>query len=645
MKNTYNNSDLNNLDNYNIYSDQKLNSLIDDKGCIHEDIVIRGNEIKSLGNLKKVYGSLGIDSNTLENLGELMYVKNDFWITNGTSLKSLYKLERIGGDVNLSKSNINDLGELSFVGKKLSLRNIHVDDLSKLKKVKTLFLSNRLMHINLDHIDKSVVKYWSDKKNENDSNANILRDVGGENLRYNIFIPKDKESDRLFRSGWDIVWDSKKGFEIWLLKYKISVNPMDKYYISNEVINQQNENFKYYKNQIDINPEYLSDFKNTIEISNLRDRIVYELMQDLVKGKINCEELVEKLHYYDKVFDRFKLNERYVFLPIYELFNKNEIIESILDNDNKSLGFSKLHELELRLKKRQIKGKTILGNGSFLNEYVKKNLEEYYDFIDKKLDEIYGNNFSFFCALFGEIKSVDAINKEFPKKFKIDSIGSSAKSLLTKRKESFEYINQNMNKPLFQKYYRVLEKYNTEDVNFVKSKSWNNGDLWLSYNENPLSYGNLNPENFIFFIDNIIHNIFSSIVLSSQNDFRIFKGMPKIGEGWVSETDLFYKVKAHFDNDQVVQHASPKWLGRQHLDIYFPKYKIGIEYQGKQHSEPIDFFGGEASYLKTIERDERKKRLCMENNCSLFYVYPETNVGFFIFELDNFIVNHHQKAD
>jgi hypothetical protein len=639
MINSNQKSDSYNIDDYNIFSIQKLNSLIDEQGFIKGDIVIRGNEIKTLGNLKKVYGSLGIDSNTLENLGDLIYVKKDFWITNGTSLKSLNKLERVGGDVNLSKSNIDDLGDLSFVGKKLSLRNIDVDDLSKLKKVKTLFLSNKLKLINIDHIDKSVVRYWADKKNENEVNINFLKDVGGNNLRYNIFIPKDEETDRLSRFGWDIFWDSKKGFEIWLLKFKISSNPMNNYYVSKEMIDQQNENFNYYKHQIDTNSEYLSSFKKTIEISNLRDRIIYELLQELVKGKIEFEELIERLHYYDKVFERFKLNDKYIFLPIYELLDKNEIIESILDNDNKTLGFSKLHELELRLKKRQIKGKTIVGNGSFLNEYIKKNLNEYYDFIDEKLDEIYGDNYSFFYALFGEIKSVDSINKEFPKKFKIDSISYTSKSLLTKRKESFEYINQNIDKPLFQKYYRVLEKYNNEEVYIMKSKRWNNGDIWLSFNDNPLSYTNLNPDEFIYFIENILHNIFTSIVLCSQNDFRIFKGMPKIGEGWVSETDLFYKIKAHFVNDQVIQHASPKWLGRQHLDIYFPKYNVGIEYQGKQHSEPISFFGGEISYLKTLERDERKNRLCMENNCSLFYVYPETNVEFFMFELDNFISN------
>ena len=64
-------------DNYNIYSNQKLKSIISDDGVIEGDIVIRGNEIKSLGALKKINGNHGIDSNSLSNLGELNYVKND----------------------------------------------------------------------------------------------------------------------------------------------------------------------------------------------------------------------------------------------------------------------------------------------------------------------------------------------------------------------------------------------------------------------------------------------------------------------------------------------------------------------------------------------------------------------------------------
>tara|TARA_B110001469_G_scaffold25398_1_gene26130 strand:- start:760 stop:2616 length:1857 start_codon:yes stop_codon:yes gene_type:complete len=116
--------------------------------------------------------------------------------------------------------------------------------------------------------------------------------------------------------------------------------------------------------------------------------------------------------------------------------------------------------------------------------------------------------------------------------------------------------------------------------------------------------------------------IFSKIILESENQFRSSRGMKKVGEGWVAETDLFYNLKEHFKDEKIIQHARPKWLGRQHLDIWFPEKNIGIEYQGLQHDMPIEFFGGEDAFKKTKERDAKKKRLCEENNCILIEVRP-----------------------
>lgn len=105
-----------------------------------------------------------------------------------------------------------------------------------------------------------------------------------------------------------------------------------------------------------------------------------------------------------------------------------------------------------------------------------------------------------------------------------------------------------------------------------------------------------------------------------ENDLREEMNLPKIGEGWISETHLFYILKDEFTEEIVLHHASPKWLGRQHLDIYFPELNIGIEYQGAQHYEPIEFFGGQVAFEKTVERDKRKKQLCEKHKCHLIYV-------------------------
>ena len=79
-------------------------------------------------------------------------------------------------------------------------------------------------------------------------------------------------------------------------------------------------------------------------------------------------------------------------------------------------------------------------------------------------------------------------------------------------------------------------------------------------------------------------------------------------------------LKESFISEEIVHHGKPKWLGRQHVDVWFPKRKIGVEYQGLQHDKPVEYFGGKESYLKGKERDERKKQLFKENNSILIEV-------------------------
>ena len=110
---------------------------------------------------------------------------------------------------------------------------------------------------------------------------------------------------------------------------------------------------------------------------------------------------------------------------------------------------------------------------------------------------------------------------------------------------------------------------------------------------------------------------------ASENEFRVKNGFSKIGEGnlkWKSENELFMLIKSKFKNEKIERQASPLWLNRQHLDIYFPERNIAIEYQGLQHYEPVDFFGGIEAFEKIIERDKRKKSLCEENDCNIIYV-------------------------
>lgn len=105
----------------------------------------------------------------------------------------------------------------------------------------------------------------------------------------------------------------------------------------------------------------------------------------------------------------------------------------------------------------------------------------------------------------------------------------------------------------------------------------------------------------------------------AENKIRDTLGIVRIGEGWVSEMKLLKMIQGIFKDEEVIHQASPEWLGRQRFDIFIPHYKIAIEYQGKQHFQPIERFGGEEAFLKIQERDKRKAELCRENGVTLIY--------------------------
>lgn len=61
------------------------------------------------------------------------------------------------------------------------------------------------------------------------------------------------------------------------------------------------------------------------------------------------------------------------------------------------------------------------------------------------------------------------------------------------------------------------------------------------------------------------------------------------------------------------------------FDFYLPDYNCAIEYDGKQHFEPIDYFGGKNGFIKTQERDNIKNQYCKNNNIKLIRI-PYTDL-------------------
>lgn len=88
-----------------------------------------------------------------------------------------------------------------------------------------------------------------------------------------------------------------------------------------------------------------------------------------------------------------------------------------------------------------------------------------------------------------------------------------------------------------------------------------------------------------------------------------------------------------------------KWLGKQSVDFFLPKYNVAIECQGCQHFRPIKAFQGEPTFYKTLKRDDEKRRKFIENNVKLVYYTNEHtiplqfNESFFIYRDKKLLIN------
>ncbi len=128
-----------------------------------------------------------------------------------------------------------------------------------------------------------------------------------------------------------------------------------------------------------------------------------------------------------------------------------------------------------------------------------------------------------------------------------------------------------------------------------------------------------------------------SLSRDAENSVRDFLGIPKIGEGWVSETQLFRLLEQTFPQTNVIQHGHPAWLGLQHFDIWFPHWNVAVEYHGLQHFEPVDFFGGKEKFEDNVKRDKRKKALARRHGVKLFIVTEEDDPENVITEINSIL--------
>ena len=158
--------------------------------------------------------------------------------------------------------------------------------------------------------------------------------------------------------------------------------------------------------------------------------------------------------------------------------------------------------------------------------------------------------------------------------------------------------------------------YGTKGIRYTGRSHKINGKIFF---EIDLIRNNMSGNNFCIDGAEERENPFSELVeeilREAENLLRENHKLPRIGEGWLSEMQLYNLIKAILPEAE--HHATPEWLKPLHLDIFVPSKKLAFEYQGKQHFEPIDFFGGEESFQYTQKRDQRKRLKCRSEGVTL----------------------------
>jgi very-short-patch-repair endonuclease len=105
--------------------------------------------------------------------------------------------------------------------------------------------------------------------------------------------------------------------------------------------------------------------------------------------------------------------------------------------------------------------------------------------------------------------------------------------------------------------------------------------------------------------------------LQTPNDHKNGSGCPKCNSSKGEKHIRNYLLENSFS---ILEQYSFKELPNLRFDFYLEDYNLAIEYDGIQHFEVIEHFGGEKALASCKERDLLKNQYCKDNNIYLLRI-------------------------
>lgn len=122
----------------------------------------------------------------------------------------------------------------------------------------------------------------------------------------------------------------------------------------------------------------------------------------------------------------------------------------------------------------------------------------------------------------------------------------------------------------------------------------------------------------------------------ATNLIHLKRGCPKCNQsrGELQIEMYFKKYKINFIQQYVFSECKNKRV--LPFDFYLPDYNVCVEYDGIQHFEPIELFGGDVAFKQRKHNDSIKTNYCKLNGINLLRIRYDQDVDE---ELNNFFNN------